>query len=433
MYNLFMGAETQLQKQSAPPPITPEEIASRNRFTEFNINLVVIVLTVVAFLPSFLDRDFYDPIGRFILMIVLGSGYGLMATLGTMWHERHQTWWSGTLYFTIQIGIVMSLLLMSGNISENFWMLMLPLSGQGFSFGRWRGAIAISIIQLLLYGAVILFLNRGGLDADLFRNIFFVMISIGSAMFFVMLFTFIAVREGETRQEVSILASDLREANRRLAEYAAQAEELATTRERNRLAREIHDNLGHYLTVVNVQIEAARTIMAQDPERAEDALTKAQRLTQEGLQSVRQSVSTLRESPLDDRLLSEAIALLLKEIKTAGVDVSLTVTGEERPLPPKYSLTLYRAVQEGLTNIRKYAKATAVFISLEYATPHQILLSINDNGIGSADPTGGFGLLGLRERVQLLDGSLDISTQPDEGFTISISLPLPRQLEEDTR
>ena len=101
-------------------------------------------------------------------------------------------------------------------------------------------------------------------------------------MVFVVVFTQIAVREREARAEVERLAAELTEANRKLREYADQVEELATARERNRLAREIHDSLGHYLTVVNVQIEAARAVI-DDRDRALDVLRKAQLLTHEGL------------------------------------------------------------------------------------------------------------------------------------------------------
>lgn len=141
-------------------------------------------------------------------------------------------------------------------------------------------------------------------------------------------------RERLARRYAEELTADLETANRQLSAYALQAEELATTQERNRLAREIHDNLGHYLTVVNVQIAAAKVLLAADPQRALDALDKAQTLTQEGLGAVRQSVAALRESPLGKRPLPEAISALVTESNNAGIVTELVVRGTPTTWPP---------------------------------------------------------------------------------------------------
>jgi signal transduction histidine kinase len=247
----------------------------------------------------------------------------------------------------------------------------------------------------------------------------------GAAMAFTLIFTSIAVRESAARSEIQRLATDLREANHRLTEYAAQVEELATMRERNRVAREIHDNLGHYLTVVNVQIEAAKTIMQSQPDKAQDALDKAQNLTQEGLAAVRRSVSALRESPLENQTLAEALEGLARELREAGLVTELTIEGESASRDPKVELTLYRAVQEGLTNVRKHARASRVDIWLRYL-PDQTVLTVQDNGVGANlanESSDRFGLIGIQERVQLLDGRMEIQTAPQQGFQFTITLP----------
>ncbi|MEM7334626.1 MAG: sensor histidine kinase [Chloroflexota bacterium] len=419
-----MNGSKELQTQPKASPTTTVDVPyNSERFSDLNANIVIIVLTIVAFVPAFLDADFYDPLGRFIVSIILGCGYGLMATYGTSWHEDRLTWWSAATYFVVQTGITFTLLYINDGVSNNFWLLLLPLTGQAFSVGLWKGSIAISVVNILLFSGLLTVLNFDEFAPNFFRILADIGLNVGSAMLFVMFFTFIALREGLTRREMSRLASDLKIANHRLAEYAGQVEELATTRERNRLAREIHDNLGHYLTVVNVQIEAARAVLETDPYKSEDALAKAQRLTQEGLQSVRQSVSALRESPLGERPLTAAISDLIEETRTTGVQVSLTVNGKERPLSPKVSLTLYRIVQEGLTNIRKHAQATTVSIQIDYTDLHRIDLSLTDDGIGSDNPSGGFGLVGLRERIQLLGGHITFDTAPQQGFIIKVTLP----------
>jgi signal transduction histidine kinase len=233
---------------------------------------------------------------------------------------------------------------------------------------------------------------------------------------FAVVFTRIAVR-GET------LAAELGAANQKLRAYAAQVEELATTTERNRVAREIHDNLGHYLTVINMQLEAARAVFGTDPERALDAVRKAQTLTQEGLAEVRKSVSALRAGPAGNRPLPEAAALLIEETRAAGILAELTIAGTPRPLEPQAELTLYRAVQEALTNVRKHAHASRVDVRLEYAADGTVRLAVHDNGVGSSTSNGGFGLLGLRERVQLLGGKVRTQSAAGEGFRLDVEVP----------
>lgn len=419
-----MDSQKSLQARQQAVEGSAQILSDAKAFGGFNVDLIIFVMIVVSFLPAFLDPGFYQPVSRFVVLVLLGCGYGLTAYFLTRWHERHLTWWSGLVYFGIQTTIIFFLLALSQGINQNFWLLMLPLVGQGFSLGMWRGAIGIALLQLATFSGYVVYLNRANLSSALVEDVFSVLISLASAMFFVMIFTYLALREGLARQEISALATDLRDANQRLAAYAEQVDELATMRERNRLAREIHDNLGHYLTVVNVQIEAARAVMHKDAERAEGALTKAQRLTQEGLASVRQSVSALREAPWEGRPLSNAIGELIEQSRATGLPVSYVVNGSERPLPPQIAHTLYRTVQEGLTNIRKYAAATLVTVSLDYSAVGPVMVQIKDNGRGSDKIEGGFGLLGLRERVSLLDGTLMTKSQPNQGFELTVQLPV---------
>jgi signal transduction histidine kinase len=177
---------------------------------------------------------------------------------------------------------------------------------------------------------------------------------------FVVVFTRVASSEREAR-------TALAEANQRLRDHAAQVEELATTKERNRLAREIHDSLGHYLTVINVQIGAAQAILERDRPRALDHLSKAQALTQEGLAEVRHSVAALRASPIEGRPLPIALGALAEQWNAAGLRTELMVAGTIRTLSPQINRALYRAAQEALTNVGKHALATRVDVRLDYA------------------------------------------------------------------
>jgi signal transduction histidine kinase len=151
-------------------------------------------------------------------------------------------------------------------------------------------------------------------------------------------------------------------------------------------------------------------------------------MLQEALADIRRSVAALRSEPTLSCSLLEAIQPLIQESLAAGLVARLDVTGEPRSLPAAMEMTLYRAVQEGLTNANKHAQATQVEVCLDYL-PHAIRLSIQDNGIGSkiiggnlALPENSFGLLGLRERVQILGGELHIRTAPAQGFFLEIRL-----------
>src|SRR5919112_1571497 len=136
--------------------------------------------------------------------------------------------------------------------------------------------------------------------------------------------------------------ADLAEANTRLRGYAAQAEELATTQERNRVARDIHDGLGHHLTVVQMQVQAARAVLASDPDRADAVLAKAQQQATEALAEVRRSVAALRE-PRTAPPLADALKQLAEETTAAGVPATLEVAGTERPLPAEAEESLFRS------------------------------------------------------------------------------------------
>jgi signal transduction histidine kinase len=220
--------------------------------------------------------------------------------------------------------------------------------------------------------------------------------------------------------------AELAEANRRLRGSAAQAEELATTRERNRLARDIHDGLGHHLTVVGMQVQAARAVLAADPDRADGVLAGAQQQVSEALAEVRRSVAALRE-PRATPPLAAALAVLAAESSAAGLPTELEVAGAERRLPPEAEEPLFRAAQEGLTNVRKHAGATRARVRLDYADPATVRLEVTDDGGGVPAPRDGaapgFGLLGVRERAERVGGRVVVDSRPGGGTTLRLEVP----------
>jgi signal transduction histidine kinase len=224
--------------------------------------------------------------------------------------------------------------------------------------------------------------------------------------------------------EAHQIALRLAQANSELAAHALQAEELAAARERSRMAREVHDLIGHYLTVVRVQLEAALSIHENHPEKAMEAVRNARECAGEGLREIRHSVESLRAGPLENRSLCEALLALVTESERSGQSVHLIVEGSERTISRAAALTLYRASQEALTNARKHAPLAQVSLKLQFLPRGEVVLTASDNGHGlPADFSPGFGLTGLRERADLIGGSLVLGKTAQGGFSFTLSVP----------
>ncbi len=218
---------------------------------------------------------------------------------------------------------------------------------------------------------------------------------IASAFAFVVIFTLVAKREMKARLEIEALSAE---------------------RERNRIAREIHDGLGHSLSVASIQLEAARA----NPIGSAERLTQVQALIREALSELRRSVSMLRET--SEKPLGEALLALIADTQSTGLHVVLESFGEVRSVPGAAAFVVYRAAQESLTNARKHADAKVVSVRLTYAPKH-LLLEIQDDGVNAAATwQPGNGLTGLRERVELVGGTVNI-TPSSRGFSVKVSVP----------
>jgi signal transduction histidine kinase len=221
-------------------------------------------------------------------------------------------------------------------------------------------------------------------------------------------------------------------AHQQLRRYAYQAEELATAQERNRIAREIHDSLGHALTALNVQLQTAVLLWQQEPARAEPFLQQARRLGVTAMQEVRKSVQALREDNRAEQSLTETIAAVVDDFRQgSGIETQMQIIGQtagkvNMAVSAAILNALYRIVQEALTNISKYAQATAVTVEIE-ATSEIVRLSIVDNGCGfdrGSSIGRGFGLQGMQERIAALSGTFTLETEPGKGCQIRVEVPL---------
>ena len=378
----------------------------------FSSSNIAFVIVVCASYASATTAMFYSrrplPAWEAAVLVTVGAAYLVLGTYGFAICRRSRSLPLKVSYFIVQLLLAATLILLRGSAGE-LALILLPLAGQSALLLPLAGMIPVCF---LIYVTLVMpFITRGRwVDAIALALVY------GTGIVFVVVFTRVAASEREAR-------TALAEANQLLRDHATQVEELATTKERNRLAREIHDSLGHYLTVVNVQIGAAQAILEQDRPRAREHLSNAQALTQEGLAEVRHSVAALRASPIESQPLPEALAKLAEQWNAAGLRARFVVAGAIRPLTPQANLTLYRAAQEALTNVGKHAQAGHVDLQLDYRDDGLVRLMIKDDGVGSTNSEGGFGLLGVRERVQLLNGAVHVRTSAGEGFSLEVELP----------
>jgi two-component system, sensor histidine kinase and response regulator len=228
----------------------------------------------------------------------------------------------------------------------------------------------------------------------------------------------------ERNYQLQAADSELRRALDQERSLNQRIEELATLEERNRIARDIHDSLGHALVALNIQMETALTLWQDAPDKAYVFLKEAKQLGTQALQAVRESVSDIRTTPLQGQLLEGAIAILTQEFHhTTGIQPSCQVH-LSFPLSNSASTVVYRVIQEGLTNICKHASATAVNLQIQSnAAAVSLILQDNGNGFQANKKPSGFGLQGMRERIIGLGGQLEITSQPGSGCQIRVVLP----------
>lgn len=383
--------------------------------TGTSANLAFAIVVMASYLSIFSS---YKPTSFNILiwLILLGIAYLAIGVYGYSYVSRLQTPLATIAYFLTQLPLGGVIVYLSQGNGFNP-LILLPLAGQSVLLlrGFWMyvpAALSTLVFALSVHGYIP--------DWDIVLTNLPVYLA---GLFFIMIFTQMALGEEKARNEVSRLNVDLEAANTRLREFAIQVEELTITKERNRLAREIHDGLGHYLTTIHMQIQAATAILQRDPKTAVETLDKAQSLSQEALQEVRRSVSTLRSQEEVGLPLRNRIEKLLSDGDGSGIHTSLEVLGNPRELDSKTSVTLYRAAQESFSNTRKHAAASKFSISLDYQNEKNVRMTIQDNGQGADKIEGGFGLIGLRERLYLIDGDCEIYTTKGEGFTLQIMVP----------
>lgn len=222
----------------------------------------------------------------------------------------------------------------------------------------------------------------------------------------------------------------LRQAERRAEEAERTREETARRRadeERLRIARELHDSLTHQISIIKVQAEVAVHVARRRGEQVPEALLAIQEAGREATRELRATLEALREDDTSPPRGLDHVAELVERARTTGLDATLTIEGQRRPVPAAVSRTVYRIVQESLTNVARHAAAASVSVRID-CRPDVLAIRIDDDGRATPDaaPAPGVGLTGMRERVTALGGRLRAEPRGEGGFTVQAELPVDR-------
>nr|HET6903110.1 sensor histidine kinase [Ktedonobacteraceae bacterium] len=232
---------------------------------------------------------------------------------------------------------------------------------------------------------------------------------------------------------------ELEAAHRQLAQSVAQEQELAVLHERTRLAREMHDTIGHALVLISVKLEAAQRLRTRDPERCNQELESTKQIARETMTALRASIADLRSPTLEHAHINHALSRSARELaQRTNLSVTYTLQADIDLLPASIEETLWKVSQEAFTNIEKHAHASHVQISIS-REDEKLVMRIHDDGIGLPatltqsdkdgrlmyiSPGGHYGLRGMIERVEAIGGRLTLQSSKEQGTTIEVELPL---------
>lgn len=404
----------------------------------FDLVSSLLYLGVLApFLYSFFTRSGYTPLSAGWQAVIMVAAVAILLGIDRLEYRLYGEATPGRaaapLFIARVVLIEIACWLDQFRYSPFLYLILLFLAclyfGDLVGYGMGVLALVVYIIKHFLYGAN--WLSDG-------TELHYLMLFILGCIFSITIARVVA-RERASRARAEALLAELERSHQQLKDYAAQIAELATTRERNRLAREIHDSLGHYLTVINVQLEKAQVFREKRPREAEQAVSDAKRLASEALQDVRRSVSALRTTHELPAFIS-SIHELVEHVQDEHRPIMLHIEGNEAPYSRQSLLALYRAMQESLTNVHKHAGNCQVEIDLCFGEQEATLV-LRDNGRGfdpakiqRAENEAGYGLLGVQERLELVGGTLAIESAPGQGTTLLVHVPSNGYLQrEDER
>jgi signal transduction histidine kinase len=385
------------------------------RYIEWTIIATAFFLTLATIDPSNYSSQPLQLTFKFIFLAI-AAGISLIFPVNATLSQKR-------LYVAINLTVVTLLYSAGSGSSETDLLIYLVIGKSGLLLSR-RDAI----ITAVLSGAICVFISAMGVPSRLEftrahlpqiitklddtngavrENITYATFSLIAINTFVILFSFAMSEEQKNRQKAERLTQEV--------------ESLAANLERTRIAREIHDVLGHSLTTLNIQLELAQRLYLRNPEQGITSLNIAKQLASECLTDVQKSVHGWRKQDFD---LTEAVRKLVKQVQHNS-ETSIYLDIDLPAIPLQISHQIYCILQEGLTNIQKHANTKTVYLKGE-KTSDTILLELSDEGCGFNPQAAhqGFGLRGMEERVQIMGASLHIDSAPGQGTRLQVVIPL---------
>ena len=307
---------------------------------------------------------------------------------------------------------------LSNNIGMTFAVFMALIGEAVGLFGLTRQGLLAGVYYLVLFSINLVQLSDWDSSGLLF-------IGTIPMVIFVVIYVTLYMRQSEAREQAQSLATELEKANRQLSEYAAQVEDLTIANERQRMARELHDTLSQGLAGLILQLEAADAHLTSDrKEKARSIITDAMEQARVTLADARRAIDDLRQPSLD--ALDSALRLKIDRFTNAtGIPVQFSAD-QTPPVSDSTKETLVRALAEALTNIANHAHAQRVDVSVR-VKDKSLLVTIQDDGQGfdaSAIPSGHYGILGIKERVRLVNGNVEIQSENGKGTMLKIEIPI---------
>ncbi len=304
--------------------------------------------------------------------------------------------------------------------AEGMALRQLPVLFVALALVAW----AYRMGHIVLFSIATAVLELGLIFASAFEYqnlVVFIFIAIIRSISFVALGIFINLLVTQLRQQ----GESLSKANSNLAHYASTLEQLTVSRERNRLARELHDTLAHSLTALSVSLETAKAYFDIDKEKTRELIDRSLESTRQGIDETRRALKALRANALEDMGLGLAIQRAAESAASRfNLNLKLDLKNPLPSLSPDVEQTIYRIAQEAIENIVNHARAKNFNVQL--TSNEQITLTVEDDGIGfdtkSKEPSGHFGLVGMHERAELAGGELKIESEKGKGTKVVLKI-----------
>lgn len=319
-------------------------------------------------------------------------------------------------FMSLLVEIILACIIVSKFRSIHYLLLYIPMIDGLMRLHRNKYFVSVIVLGSLLY-----FLKSQTIEVMLLNGMIYIILQ-----YIAREVKDLSEKVGEVESlydEKRIYSYQLEGAKKRLEEYSQRVEKISQLEERNRISREIHDTIGHRLTALFMQIEAIIRVLEINSEKGKKMLLSARDNLSESIDILRQTVRNMRPKS-NNSVISLIQDTIDNFISTTGIEIDFHIAGKPHQIYPSEEIILHKNAQEAITNAVRHGHASQIWVTLEYQE-NQIVLTVRDNGIGSKKIIKGMGITGMEERVALIGGKLQITSE--NGFEIKTILPIRQE------